>query len=150
MFEGRSAPPRGRRGPARRLLPGTVLVVSVVLGLLAMHGFGVHHSAGHPPALSGTVTGADAATAEPPAAHPHHAVRTGPEFNLVAPQPQDGHQLGLAMTCLFLLLLAMVSLRPPRSVTVLGGRPSWDRSLPTPLAVRSRPPSLQLLCVSRT
>lgn len=158
MIEGRPAHRDARlRRLASRLLPGTVLVVSVVFGLLAMHGLGPHSSAAAPAATewSGVAAG-----------HGGHDTTGSLVTHLGSDVAQAGLQLtssgpahhssgdehlGVAMACMVLLLIAMAALGPPRLLTGWGRYPSHGQAVPhTADTPAPRPPLLHLLCISRT
>ncbi|MCW5952737.1 MAG: hypothetical protein KIT69_10805, partial [Propionibacteriaceae bacterium] len=65
-------------------------------------------------------------------------------------QHHGGEPLGMAMACMFLLLIAMVTLNPPPLATS-GWRPSHVRAvLSASMAPTPQAPSLHVLCISRT
>lgn len=133
----------------RRLLAGGLLVAAVIVGLLTMHAPG--------PA------GADHATAVGPVAAGHAAHAADPSAEVLAERPghtgsgascigcgTEGHT-GSAIGCLLILVLAILLLPAPgrahlRAAPARVGAGWWPMGR---IAV-PRPPSLAVLCISRT
>ncbi|MCT1767344.1 DUF6153 family protein [Brevibacterium casei] len=148
---------RGLRGLLRCVLFGGLLVAAVIAGLLAMHTLNLHGtpSAHAPAALSVTV--ADSGEAHQGVAH-HSSAGFDGLTSGTAHDPGGscadcggGTHLGMAMACVFALLLVLLALVPPRLL------PGWMHIAPLPLLVErfidrllSRAPSLHILCISRT
>lgn len=139
---------RGWRGAVRRLLPGALVVVAVVVGLVAMHPLGLHGAGGgHAFAMSPSA----ATAASGPAAESagHHG--TGAPSADPVQEHDAGVQLGMAMACVIALLVTLLVLLPPRLLP--GSIRAPVRAGPgvgTLLRVLPRAPSLHVLCVSRT
>ncbi|HMR47819.1 MAG TPA: hypothetical protein PKE40_01530 [Arachnia sp.] len=136
------SPPRLR---VLRLLPGLLLLV---VGLLGMHVLGLHGT----PAAHAAPCAVTAGVVSDEPAFPDAVVGAdrGHAADGDSPDGAAGH-LHVAMTCVFLLLLALSGLIPPRV------RRSWiPRALPATAAIRPgglvRPGALSLhaLCISRT
>jgi len=146
----RRAQPDRRRGiAARRVLPSLLLTV-VAFGVLVMHGLGSHanptgHTAIAWPAATSVVTidepvSADAATAR------------GQASSLAQHDHDTPGHVGVAVACAFILLIALFILTAPQGRTVpLRNRPRWSVVQGALVAgAWRRPPSLHMLCVSRT
>lgn len=153
MRPGLPYPSTRRHRVALRVLPGALIAVLVIFGLLAMHGIGLHGSAvchgseGPRTDTTSVVPGSDAATALGVIAADASAPTTVGDEG-----PGDCGDLVMVMACVFVLLLLVPLLRPPRQVT------TWVRRiLRLGLAIRvafvaplPRAPSLHVLCISRT
>lgn len=133
------------RAGVLRLLPGLLLLIVGLLGMhvLGLHGTPVAHAA--PCAVAAGVVPHESAS--------HDAVAGADLGHAAGGHSQDGAagHLHVAMTCVFLLLLAMSGLVPPRI------RRSWiPRTLRAVAAIRPGAtavpcaPSLHVLCISRT
>lgn len=153
MRPGLPYPSTRRHRVALRVLPGALIAVLVIFGLLAMHGIGLHGSAvchgseGPRTDATSVVPGSDATTALGVIAADASAPTTVGDEG-----PGDCGDLVMVMVCVFVLLLLVPLLRPPRQVT------TWARRiLRLGLAIRvafiaplPRAPSLHVLCISRT
>lgn len=142
---------RSFRSVFRGVLLGVLLVAAVIVGLLAMHTLNLHGTAAAdaPAAMS---------MAAPGPAHSSHDTAAGPASGdtqgdrgmSCAGCTTDDHS-GMAMICVLALLLVMLLLAPPRLL-----RRGPGTVLRTPLAethlarLLPRPPSLHVLCISRT
>lgn len=149
---------RGLPGFLRFVLFGGLLVAAIIPGLLAMHTLNLHGtpSAHAPAALSATV----ADSGEPHQGVAHHSSAGSPGLTTSGTAHDRGgscvdcggdDHLGMAMTCVLALLLALLVLVPPRLL------PEWMHTAPRRFLVKrfidrllSRAPSLHLLCISRT
>lgn len=119
-----------------------LLVLGVVVGLLGMHALNTHGSA-NPHTV---VTHAAAATVS---SAPHHASETRAETTAKTAMPSEaGH--GAGAVCVLALLggLLLLLRRPSHALSDASG------CMPPVRAFRSaplpRPPSLHVLCISRT
>jgi hypothetical protein len=161
---------------SRSVLLAALLVAAVVLAVLTMHSLHLHAGTASSPSshaseASAAVGAADAAErpAEGHHAAKHHAVGHHGAATAVAGagvgmQEHDGgaagdagcttcpaDHLGLAMTCLAALLLVLALVVRPRAWVLASGR--GVRAGPAPgllHRVLPRPPSLAVLCISRT
>lgn len=130
---------RSPSGLGRSVLLFIALTAALIFGLLAMH------------ALNGPTS-----HIEPPAAVSVHDAASG-SHSSDAPASDDGcpdcggHEAMFAMACMFALAVVSLLLLIPRSGVTWGGEhgPTWILSIIGRVA-RSRPPSLLVLCISRT
>ncbi len=129
---------RSPYGLGRSVLLLIALTAALIVGLLAMH------------SLSAPAPHAETAVAvsalEPGAAHSHDA----PPVDHTCPGC-GGHEVMLAMVCVLALLVVSMLFWVPRAGVVWGvvpGRAGPPRRAGGPLL--SRPPSLLVLCISRT
>lgn len=131
----------------RRMLQGALLAVvlvgGVLLGLLGMHALDTHGTGGHATGGHGVSTSASV-SGPSPVAHP--AVAYSQAASVAPADPTDG---GGAACVLALLGGLLLLLRHPGSVVFDPvGRPR--RSPRAAATARPRPPSLHVLCISRT
>ncbi|GAA3916983.1 DUF6153 family protein [Microbacterium invictum] len=132
------------RSMARTLLLLIALTAAVIAGLLAMHSLNAHTAAdtGH----QTTLTAAAASTA----VDDHHP--GAPATDEPCPDCGTGHTDMLTMACVLALLAAVLLLFGPRNAlrclsTQPRPRPLGTAVFPFTLL---RPPSLNVLCISRT
>lgn len=145
VFTLSSASSRNRlKSRPRPVLRAGLLALLVALGFLAMH---TMHGQSAVEAGSDVVQGASVHAAHSTGGSTAHGGAAGDTDCEGCPAAH----LGLAMTCLVALLLVLFVLAPPRLLRVsFGQRP---RAGPMPGLVHPavpRPPSLQVLCISRT
>lgn len=148
-----TAATRSRKGlqGLRRVVLGGLLVAAVALGLLAMHSLNLHGTAAaHAPAAI-SVSASDAVGAHHGTAGAHESSGTASDVGGTCADCGGGDHLGMAMACVLALLLVLLILMPPQLL------PRWMLTAPRPLVVariidqlRSRAPSLHVLCISRT
>ncbi len=148
-----TAATRSRKGlqGLRRVVLGGLLVAAVALGLLAMHSLNLHGTAAaHAPAAI-SVSASDAVGAHHATAGAHESSGTASDVGGTCADCGGGDHLGMAMACVLALLLVLLILMPPQLL------PRWMHTAPRPLLVarfidqlRSRAPSLHVLCISRT
>lgn len=141
------------RGVVHGLLLVVGLIAALIVGLLAMHTLNLHGAAAaHVPTSASSVEATGAVHDHDSAAHP--AAQSASAGHVAAAaicgECATGGS-GLAVACALILLFAGMLLLAPRT------RGSWWR--PAPIAppsrnprspVRSRAPSLEMLCISRT
>ncbi|MBE7954636.1 hypothetical protein ILP86_09930 [Microbacterium sp. R1] len=133
------------------MMLGGLLVAAIVLGLLAMHTLNLHGTpAAHAPATI-SVAASDAVGAHHSAAGAHESGGTASDLGGTCADCGGSDHLGMAMACVLALLLVLLILAPPQLL------PGWMHTAPRPLLVarfidqlRSRAPSLHVLCISRT
>ena len=146
MTPGLLHPDSRLRRLVRCALPGALIAVLIVLGLIGMHGIGTHGTPGSTPARF------DAA---PVSSHVHGdaagAAVVNPGVVAGAEGHADGHQ-AMAMACVIILLLMARLLVPPGRLTRWAHRVHrpWVANGVAIAAAFPRPPSLHALCVSRT
>lgn len=142
---------RGSHSVFRGVVLGVLLVAAVIVGLLAMHTLNLHGTAAAEAPASMSM-----AASEP--AHASHSPATAAASGDAQSERSvscagcsaDDHS-GMAMICVLALLLAMLLLIPPGVL-----RRGPGTVLRTPLAevvlarLAPRPPSLHVLCISRT
>lgn len=133
----------------RRLAAGALLPVVVVVGLLAMHAL---TAPGAPPPTIGAAATVSGDTTRQPA----HAHQVADAANTVAGVDCEGcgapGHVSAAMACMLALLLTLLILKPP-ALAPRWMHPTMMRSeaVNQPAsATLPRPPSLHVLCISRT
>ena len=128
-------------------------VLALAIGLLAMHSLAGGDHRAHTAAPSSVSLAAHDSAADGSAAHPAapaeprgHAALSADCLGPCAPVGDD-----VATTCLAILagLALLYALRPSRRIGAQAIRTS-SATLPRTVASRSPPPSLTLLCLSRT
>ncbi|WP_438354463.1 DUF6153 family protein [Microbacterium sp. CJ88] len=137
---------RGPRTLTRTLLLLIAVTVALIVGLLAMHSLNTHATAtGH----GDTVT----TTSDTSAAMHHDRTATTPEAaGACADCGSDGHAMAWMACVLALLATALLLFRPTGGWRIIS--PATVRTGPTAtwpaLAHTQPPPSLTVLCTSRT
>ncbi|VXC07141.1 conserved hypothetical protein [Citricoccus sp. K5] len=135
------------RAGSRPVLRAGLLALLVALGFLAMHTMHGQEPVAGSDVVQGASVHADHAAGSTTAADTAGGGATG---GLDCEGCPAAH-LGLAVTCLVALLLVLFVLTPPRLLRVSFGQRL--RAGPRPGLAHSvvpRPPSLQVLCISRT
>lgn len=131
------------RSMARTLLLLIALIAAVIVGLLAMHSLNTH---------TATETGHQTTVTAPAgaAADDHHADTTATDEP--CPDCGTGHTDMLAMACVLALLATLLLLIGPGTALRWLSTLARPRPLSTALFPRPdlRPPSLTVLCISRT
>ncbi len=131
-----------RRGPGglrRSLLLLIAVTAAIIVGLLAMHSLNSHAAHAEPTAVVSVhdMNHTDHGTTQP---------ATGDDC-----ADCGGHTSMLAMTCvLALLVVSLLLLLPRRGFTWIAAPRRADRSALTWVTTLSKPPSLLVLCISRT
>ncbi|MDX2377573.1 DUF6153 family protein [Microbacterium sp. LRZ72] len=129
---------RSPSGLGRSVLLLIALTAALIVGLLAMHALGAPTANAEPAAA--------VSVQEAGAAHGHDA----PPADGICPDC-GGHEAMLAMTCVVALLIVSLLFLVPRAGVSWGV--VFGRAGPLMVAGRvavSRPPSLLVLCISRT
>lgn len=142
---------RGSHSVFRRVLLGVLLVAAVIVGLLAMHTLNLHGTpaADTPSAMS--MAASDPAPASPHAADGHGSGSSQDERSMSCAGCGTDDHSGMAMMCVLALLLVLLLLVPPR--VLRGGAGTVPRTAPAEILIARllpRPPSLHVLCISRT
>ena len=135
---------RGPRTLTRTVLLLVALTAAVIVGLLAMHALNSHTTA---PAHPLTAT---AAEHDGHPAHTHHA-ESAPAADVGCLDCGE-HNTMMAMICVLALLVSVLVLARPTHAGDGGIRLSRISlpTLPVPGDAGPRPPSLNVLCISRT
>lgn len=137
---------RAGRSMARTLLLLLALTGAVILGLLAMHSLNTHGLGSH---TDGSTTMLVSAVET---AHDgeHHSAAAATEQECADCGTSDADMM--AMACILALLVTVLLLARPRQP--LGGRVAPHRgpdlAVIQVIRVEPRPPSLNVLCISRT
>jgi hypothetical protein len=133
----------GPRGLGHSVLLLIVVTAAIIVGLLAMHSLNSH-----------TETAAPAAAA---AMHEHDTTNPGAADHGTSQPATDaecadcgGHASMLAMACVLALLIVSLLLFLPRVGITWGAALRAGPALIARAAVLPRPPSLLVLCISRT
>lgn len=128
----------------RRIVLGAVVVAAVIVGLLAMHTLNLHGNS----ATHGSTTGS---VVSPDVGHETTAIDAGTQHlsDCEGRLAEEGHTAAAA-ACVLVLIMLLTLLLTPR---YLG---NWLPTSPRPgpaqrilHVVQPRPPSLEVLCISR-
>ena len=128
----------GPRGLGHSLLLLIGVTAAIIVGLLAMHSLNSHAARAEPTAVVSVhdMNATDHGTTQP---------ATGDDCG-----DCGGHASMLAMACVLALLIVSVLLFLPRVGTTWGAALRAGPTLIARAAVLPRPPSLLVLCISRT